>query len=430
VKREINYINFCAAGFGGGMELNMKAEIIAVGTEILLGQIVNTNAQYIAKELSELGIDLYYQTVVGDNPERLKSVLNIAFGRADMVILTGGLGPTNDDLTKETVAEYFGLELEMHEQSLNEIKSFFERLGREMTENNRKQAMIPKGAVVLKNDNGTAPGCIVSKDGKTAILLPGPPKEMAPLFDSRVAPYIKSGADSVIVSRSLRIFGKGESSVEALVRDLMNSSNPTVAPYAKEGEVELRVTAKTESEEKANLLINEMIEKLKSRIGEFIYGYDEDSLASVTVSGLKKKGLTLSTAESCTGGLIAGTITSVAGSSDVFGFGYTTYANEAKAAMLGVNKETLDKFGAVSEEVAKEMAAGAKKNSGSSIGVSATGIAGPGGGTSEKPVGLVYIALADDNGVICKKLNLTGNRERIRGLTVMNVLDMIRRRVN
>lgn len=407
----------------------MKAEIIAVGTEILLGQIVNTNAQFISRELSHLGIDLHYQTVVGDNACRLTEVLDIAFGRADMVILTGGLGPTNDDLTKETVAAYFGLELELHEPSLSEIKVIFERLGREMTENNKKQAMLPKDAIILQNDNGTAPGCIISKDGKTAILLPGPPKEMMPMFLNKVIPHIKSTSNEVIVSKSVRIFGKGESGIEDLVRDLMESANPTVAPYAKEGEVELRVTAKTQTQEQANCIIDEMIDKLKLRIGDYIYGYDEDTLASVAVAKLVKNNLSLSIAESCTGGLVAGAITEVPGSSQIFGYGFTTYSNEAKTALLGVDQQTLAQYGAVSEAVAREMAIGAKERSKSSIGVSVTGIAGPDGGTEQKPVGLVYIALADENGVICNKLNLSGNRQRIRGLTTMNVLDMIRRRV-
>lgn len=405
----------------------MKAEMIAVGTEILLGQIVNTNAQFISQQFAGLGVDLYYETVIGDNVLRLKEALGIAFARVDLVILTGGLGPTKDDLTKETVAEYFGAALEMHQPSLAEISGYFQRVGRPMTENNKKQAMLPQGCIVMKNNHGTAPGCILEKDGKTAVMLPGPPTEMKFMFLESVVPYLKSKSTDVIASKSVRLFGTGESAVETQVRDLMERQNPTVAPYAKEGEVELRVTAKASAQEEAEALIAPAVREIQNRLGEFVYGYDEDTLESVTVEFLKQNGLTVSTAESCTGGLIAGAITEVPGSSEVFGFGVVTYANQAKVQMAGVRAETLEKYGAVSPQTAEEMARGIREKSGSDLGVSATGIAGPDGGSEEKPVGLVYIALAGPKRTVCRKLNLNGNRASVRKLTKMNVLDMIRK---
>ncbi len=403
----------------------MNAEIIAVGTEILLGQIVNTNAKYISEKLADAGVNVYFETVVGDNPERLKTSLELAFSRVDTVILTGGLGPTQDDLTKETVAAYFNKKLIRDEYSMSKIETRMQRLGAVMTENNRKQADMPEGCIILENMNGTAPGCIIEENGKTAIMLPGPPTEMMAMFDDSVMPYLMKRTGAVIKSLSLRIFGKGESLVETEVRDLMEGKNPTVAPYAKEGEVELRITARANSEEEAEKLIEPVKQELVKRLGDVIYGYDGDSLETVAVKKLIKQKKTVSTAESCTGGMVASAITSVSGSSDIFGYGFVTYANEAKQGLVGVNPETLEQYGAVSAQTAMEMAKGAREKAGSDIGVSTTGIAGPGGGSKEKPVGLVYIAISTKDKTEYKKLSLTGNRERIRRLTVKNVMNMI-----
>ena len=403
----------------------MKAEIIAVGTELLLGQILNTNAKYISQQLAGAGVDMYYQTVTGDNPERLKSALSIAFSRADTVILTGGLGPTKDDLTKETVAEYFGRKLVRDEYSMKKIERHIKKIGMPLTENNKKQADMPEGCIIIENFKGTAPGCIIEENGKTAVMLPGPPSEAEPMFKDFVLPYLTKRTGAVIVSKSVRIFGKGESLVETLVKDLTEGENPTLAPYAKEGEVELRITAKAENEDEAKSLIESMRREVEKRLGENIYGYDDDSLETVAVRGLIEHKKTISTAESCTGGTVAAAITSVAGSSEIFGYGFVTYANEAKQNLVGVEENTLKMYSAVDPETAMQMAEGARKRSGSDIGVSTTGIAGPGGGTEEKPVGLVYIAISTEKETKYKKLNLAGDRNKIRRLTVKHVLNMI-----
>ena len=403
----------------------MNAEIISVGTELLLGQILNTDARFISEQLASAGINLFYTTVVGDNAKRLKEAAKQAFARAELVIFTGGLGPTGDDLTKETVSEYFGLKTVCDEYSLNKIKAFFEKINVPMTENNVKQAYMPKGAEVIENFNGTAPGCIIEKDGKTAVLIPGPPSEAEPMFKNQIMPYLLKKSGTTIVSKTVKTFGIGESALEDKVKDLMQSGNPTLAPYAKTGEAELRITAKSETAEEAERLISDMLKKVEMRIGGYIYGYDDETLNSAVYKYLKNNGLTLATAESCTGGLLADSIVKIPGSSGVFGYGVVTYANEAKMKLLGVKAETLEKHGAVSPQTAAEMAEGVRKLSGSSIGASTTGIAGPDGGTEEKPVGLVYIAVAYENGTYVKKLNLSGNREKVRTLAVKNVLHMI-----
>ncbi|MBR2972718.1 MAG: competence/damage-inducible protein A [Clostridia bacterium] len=408
----------------------MKAEIIAVGTELLLGQIVNTNARDLASGLSDCGVIVYYQTVVGDNPGRLKQAIADAYERVDLVILTGGLGPTKDDLTKEIVAEYFGKKLVLDQPSLDRIQGYFDRMGREMNETNKKQAYMPEGCIILENNCGTAPGLIVEEGGKIAILLPGPPKEMNPMFEEKVKPWLSGKTGSTIKSRTLKMTDIGESNMAAEVSDLMEGENPTVAPYAKEGESELRITAMAKTEEEADGLIEPVAKEIYARLGEYIYGEDDTTLVEALVKKLIEKKLTISTAESCTGGLIASEITSVAGSSEIFGSGYVTYANSAKMKMLGVKDKTLADHGAVSEQTAKEMAEGARAASGADIAVSVTGIAGPGGGTPEKPVGLVYMALADDKGTIVKKLNLDGSRDKVRARTVKNVLKMVMQRID
>ncbi|MBR2472164.1 MAG: competence/damage-inducible protein A [Clostridia bacterium] len=408
----------------------MKAEIIAVGTELLLGQIVNTNARDLAAALSDCGVIVYYQTVVGDNPGRLKDAIKDAYERVDLVILTGGLGPTKDDLTKEIIAQYFGKKLVLDQPSLDRIKGYFDRMGREKNETNEKQAYMPEGCIILENDCGTAPGLIVEEGEKIAILLPGPPKEMNPMFENKVKPWLSEKTGSTIKSRTLKMIDIGESNMAAAVSDLMDGENPTVAPYAKEGESELRITAMAKTEEEADKLIEPVAKEIYARLGEYIYGEDDTTLVEALVKKLIDKKLTISTAESCTGGLIASEITSVAGSSEIFGSGYVTYANSAKMKMLGVKDKTLADFGAVSGETAKEMAEGARAASGADIAVSVTGIAGPGGGSAEKPVGLVYTALADDDGTIVKKLNLDGSRDKVRGRTVKNVLKMVIQRID
>lgn len=403
----------------------MNAEIISVGTELLLGQILNTNAKFISEQLASAGINLFYTTVVGDNAERLTDASKQAFSRADLVIFTGGLGPTGDDITKETVSEYFGLKTVCDEYSLNKIKVFFDKTNIKMTENNVKQAYMPEGAEIIENFNGTAPGCIIEKDGKIAVLIPGPPNEAEPMFKNQIMPYLLKKSGMTIVSKTVKTFGIGESALENKVKDLMESENPTLAPYAKTGEAELRITAKSETAEGAERLISDMLEKVKSRIGEYIYGYDDETLNSAVYKFLKNNGMTLGTAESCTGGLLADSIVKTPGSSSVFGYGVVTYANEAKMKLLGVKAETLEKYGAVSPQTASEMAEGIRRLSASDLGAATTGIAGPDGGTAEKPVGLVYIAVAGRNGTRVKKLNLSGNREKVRLLAVKNVLHMI-----
>ena len=407
------------------------AEILCVGTELLLGDIVNTNAAFLSQQLAGLGIHVYRHTVVGDNPERLRRALDAAFAEADLVITSGGLGPTYDDLTKETVASYFGRSMEMHEESLRTIRAYFQRIGRVMTPNNEKQAMMPVGAVVFPNHYGTAPSLAVSNEegSKTVIMLPGPPGELCPIFREEILPYLKSRRELTLVSRNVHIFGMGESAVESKLQDLMRDSvNPTVAPYCKEGEVRLRVTAEAPTEEEASLMCDRMIERIRAtEVGEVIYGVDVDSLERAVVLALRSAGKTLATAESCTGGLISKRITDVSGSSEVFLGGCVTYANEAKMALLGVRAETLEAYGAVSEETAREMARGTRERLGADIGVSATGIAGPGGGTPEKPVGTVYLGISTAAGEEVRKLSLSSmrSREYIRIVTASNAYDMI-----
>lgn len=404
----------------------MNAEIIAVGTELLLGQIVNTNAQYISERLSQAGVSVFFETVVGDNPARLTSALSLAMSRADILIITGGLGPTADDLTKETAAELCGKKLVLHQPSLDAIKGFFDSIGREMTQNNVKQAMMPEGCIILKNDYGTAPGCIIEKDNKYIVLMPGPPREMKPMFDEQVFPFLKNLCGKGIYSRVLRIFGIGESALEEQIRDLTQSTNPTVAPYAKEGEVTLRITANASSPDEAQKLIDGTELQIRNRIGNAVYAIGDDaSMASAVGSLLLHKGKTIAVAESCTGGMIASMLTDVPGISSVFTEGVVTYANEAKER-LGVSHETLLKYGAVSEQTAKEMAQSVRLRAGADIGISTTGIAGPGGGTPEKPVGLVYIGFSAKDKTYAVRLNLIGERNRIRRSAALNALNTVR----
>ena len=406
----------------------MNAEIVAVGTEILLGDIVNTNAQYIAKGLSDVGINVFFQTVVGDNPKRLEECLNLAKTRADIIITTGGLGPTYDDLTKETIARNFGREMVMDQPSLDAMTQFFTRMGRTMTENNKKQAMMPENSIILKNPNGTAPGCIIEgEDGKIAIMMPGPPREMKPMFDDLVIPYLKKYSTDMIVSKTLNIIGMGESMLESILHDMIDSmENPTVAPYAKDAECLLRITAKAKSEKEALALIDPVIEQIRGIIGNVIYGVDCPSLPHCIVELLRKKGKTVAFAESCTGGLLSKRLTDIPGASDVFHAGVVAYENGVKERILGVSQRTLQKFGAVSPQCAVEMARGAYRISEADFAVGITGIAGPDGGTKEKPTGLCYIAVYDGKKTWVKKTIVERNREYVRHYATNLALDMVR----
>lgn len=408
----------------------MKAEILAVGTEILLGDIVNTNAHYLSQRLANLGISVYYQTVVGDNEERLLKAYELAFKRADLVIATGGLGPTKDDLTKEIGAKYFGKAMYLHVESYKHIKEFFDRLNRPISEGNKKQAIMPEGALILPNPNGTAPGCIIEEGSKVLVMLPGPPKEMEPMFEASVVPYLDKFSDGVIVSKVVRVVGLGESAMAEKVLDLIeNQTNPTVAPYAKDNESILRITAKGNTIKDAEALIMPIEEEIRKRIGEDIYAEGETSLSEVVGEMLVRSNLTIGTAESCTGGLLSGTLINYPGISSVFLEGVVTYSNEAKIKRLGVKAETLESFGAVSEETAAEMAEGIARAAGTDIGISVTGVAGPGGGTLEKPVGLIYIGLYFKGKVKVKKLSCNGDRQKVRNKTVVAALDLLRREI-
>ena len=408
----------------------MNAELIAVGTEILLGDIVNTDAQLISQGLSELGINVFYQTVVGDNPARLRHVVETARDRADIIITTGGLGPTLDDLTKETLAAVFGKKLALHQPSLDRIKDFFQTIGREMTPNNEKQAWLPEGCTVFVNEWGTAPGCAFEAYGKHVLMLPGPPRECNPMWKECAMPYLYKLAGGCIVSRNIRVFGLGESNMEAILHDMMaKSKNPTIAPYAKTSECFARVTAKADTPEQCETLLEPVVEKICGLLGEDVYGVDVDSLEQVVGDGLRQRGLTLAVAESCTGGLLSKRITDIPGCSDYYLGGVCSYANSVKMNMLGVKKETLDAVGAVSPEVAEQMAEGVARALGADIGVGTTGIAGPGGGTDDKPVGLVYISVWYKGQHFTRKMQSMNGRDRIRMQAASTALDLIRRNV-
>ncbi len=414
--------------------MSHTAELIAVGTELLLGNIANTDAQTLSRELSALGINVYYHTVVGDNPERLKKAVEIAKTRADLIITTGGLGPTCDDLTKNVLAEAFGKKLVYNPEAARRMEAYFQKLhpesGRTMTENNYQQAYLPEGCTPFQNDRGTAPGCGFEADGIWVLMLPGPPSECGPMFRSRAVPYLAGLADGAIVNRSLRIFGMGESAVEFQLRDQMNAmKNPTLAPYAKEGEVELRITAKAPDPAAAQALIAPVEEELRSRFGPLVYGVDVSSLEEVCLALLKDQGLSLACAESCTGGLIAKRITDLAGASSVFHGGVVSYTNEVKHGVLGVPRELLDQFGAVSAPVAEAMAEGARRTLGADLAVSATGVAGPDPDDRGNPVGLVYVALAWDGGVFVRTVHAAGPRERVRTVAASHAFDLLRRRL-
>ena len=411
--------------------MSHTAEIIAVGTELLLGNTANTDAQIISQGLSTLGITVHYHTVVGDNPQRLKDALAIARSRADIIITTGGLGPTYDDLTKQTICEAFGRKLELHQDILDEIRNFFERKQRQkMPENNTQQAMLPVGCTVFDNPVGTAPGCAFEEGGTHVLMLPGPPFECRYMFENRAVPYLMQLTDGVIVSHQLRIFGMGESAVDEKVHDIMTTmTNPTLAPYAKFGECMLRATAKAETTEQAEQMLRPMIDEVLSRLGDVVYGIDVENLDEVVTNLLMECGLTLSAAESCTGGLFSKHMTDRPGASKIFRGGVVSYTNDIKHGVLGVQQETLSQYGAVSEPVAREMAENCRRLCGSDLAISITGLAGPDGDEFGNEVGTVFIALAHKNGTLCKKL-LCGagrGRDRVRSTAIQNTFDLLRR---
>ncbi len=407
----------------------MIAEIVSVGTELLMGQVVNTDAQHIAAKLAPLGYEVYYHITVGDNARRLTSVVHRAIERSDVVVFTGGLGPTDDDLTKETVAAALGLTCEPRPEEVERLEKHFASRGWKMTPNNYKQANFPRDAIILPNANGTAPGCVMHVEDKIAVLLPGPPRELFPMFDNYAMPYLARLSDTKLYSREMRIFGMGESAVTYRLRDIIeNQTNPTVAPYIKLCEVTLRITAKCKSDAEGERLTGKMIDQIRDALGDVVYSVDGESLPELCVKLLLSRGLTLATAESCTGGMVASALVDIPGASGTFVDGCVTYSNDAKMHRLSVSPATLEKFGAVSEQCALEMAIGMQKSADADIAISTTGIAGPDGGTDEKPVGTVYIALASKDGdTQVKQLLLHGDRERIRYTAMLNSFDMLRR---
>lgn len=407
----------------------MTVELVCVGTEILLGNIVNTNAAYLAEQCAMLGLSCYHQSVVGDNEQRMEETIRRAVSRSDIVILSGGLGPTKDDLTKEVTAQVFDMELLEDPHTRARIQEYFDQNYRgQITENNWKQAQVPEGSMVIDNYNGTAPGLILQKDGKTAILLPGPPNELKPMFERDIRPFLNRLEPEGIYSKMVKICGFGESKVESMITDIMESqTNPTIAPYAKTGEVHLRITAKAINEETADEMMEPMMEELYRRFGSQIFTTEEAvTLEETVVELLKEKGKTVTTAESCTGGLVAGRLLNVPGASSVYMEGYITYSNEAKEKLLGVSHSTLEQCGAVSKETACEMAEGAAKAAGADLAISVTGIAGPDGGTKEKPVGLVYVGCYADGEARAYEFHFTGNRAKNRESTVAKALTILR----
>lgn len=407
----------------------MKAEILNIGTELLLGGTLNTHHQFLAKSLADMGIDTFYQSTVGDNAERIEEAVKLALSRCDLLITTGGLGPTVDDISKKCVAEALSKKLVYNEKCAEDVKDYFRRMNREMCENNLSQAYFPENSIILKNNHGTAPGCIAEGENGTAIMLPGPPSELVPMWNEQVVPYLESRSGCVLVSKNVNIFGVGESKVDLLLSKFFEMQNPTVAPYAKAGEVLVRITAKAKDKETAEKMIEPVFCEIKEILGNFIYGTDSESLAKVCVDLLNQKGLTVSVAESCTGGLIAKSLTDVPGASSVIHLGAVTYSEEQKIKILGVNPQTIEKYGVVSGETACEMAQGIKKLSNSNISVATTGYAGPGGGDGNNPVGTVYIAVCNGNKTFCKRV-LTKrepvDRDYTRIRSCMEALNLIR----
>ena len=408
-----------------------RAELIAVGTEILLGNIANTDAQMISERLAELGIDVLYHTVVGDNPTRLREALELARTRADIIITTGGLGPTYDDLTKQTICDAFGRKNILHPELEQWLRDLFAARNRPMAETNLQQAYLPENCTIFHNHNGTAPGCGFCEGGVHVLMLPGPPRECKLMFETGAEPYLRALSEGVIASHTLRIYGKGESDVESLLRErIVQMTNPTVAPYAKSDECMLRVTAKAATAEEAEALLAPAVAEVMDVVGEWVYGIDVENLESVCVSLLKQRGATLTAAESCTGGLIAKRVTDVPGASAVFLGGVVSYTNGVKNKVLNVPQSLLDEYGAVSEPVAVAMAEGARALTGADYALSVTGVAGPDSDERGNPVGLVYIALAAPDGTVCVERNFgKRSRDHIRAQSANTAFDMLRRKL-
>lgn len=405
----------------------MNCAIISVGTEILFGQIVNTNTVYLSQELNQLGLNVLYHYTVGDNPNRLRETLLDTFKKVDIIMTTGGLGPTQDDLTKEIIAEAFNVKLVEHKPSMDSLISFFKSIDREMTPNNLKQAYLPENSKIFKNDAGTAPGFALEKDNKIAIAMPGPPREMKLMYETGVRPYLMEKSGSVIHYKMLRFFGIGESALETELEDLItNQTDPTIAPYAKVDGVSLRITSKRDTLEEAEKAVEQMVDKVRQRLDHHIYSYDDEEFVEVVAKKLMDKDISVSTAESCTGGGLASKLTDVPGISKVFNRGYVTYSNEAKVEELAVKEETLQKYGAVSRQTAIEMVEGLSQKSKSDLCIAITGIAGPGGGTLEKPVGLIYIAMKYKDEITCKEYKLRyKNREQNKNFSIQLMLNMM-----
>lgn len=414
---------------GANSAPSFAAEIIAVGTEILLGNIENTNATWLSRELAALGVNLYRHSVTGDNALRLEETLRHALSRSNLIITTGGLGPTYDDITKDIVCQVTGQKATLHQESLERIQSYFDRINGEMTENNIRQAMLPDGCTVFPNDRGTAPGCAVeTEDGKIIIVLPGPPAEMKYMFDQSVRPFLAARSPFVIVSRTVCTYGIGESALDAILpADIRDSHNPSVAPYANLGEVRLRVTAKAATLSDAQALIDPMVARLRELLADFIYGVDALSLEDTLVSLLTQREMTIAVAESCTGGYLAKRITDIPGASKVFSYGAITYSDKAKIRMLGVSPALLQKYTAVSRQAALAMADGIRARSGADLGVAVTGYASP-TGDPDKPAGLIYVAVSDGARRLCHQLPFrVSGREFTRYLAASQALNLARK---
>lgn len=407
----------------------MIAELVFVGTEILLGNIVNTNGAFLAEKCAELGLSCYYQTVVGDNEERMKETLKQAISRSDIVIVCGGLGPTPDDLTKEVAAQVMGMELQEDLHTKERIEEYFRNSQwKEIPDSNWKQALVPKGALVLDNSNGTAPGLVLEEKKKSMILLPGPPNEMLPLFMEQVIPYLGKKQPEVIYSKMVKLAGIGESQVAERIQDLIEKqTNPTLATYAKTGEVHLRITAKAKNKKAAKKLLKPIVKELKARFGNAIYTTKENiTLEDAVVKLLRKRKWKVTTAESCTGGLLAGRLINAAGASKVIQQGYITYSNKAKRNLLGVEKITLEQYTAVSDQVVYEMAEGGAKAANADVCIAITGLAGPDGGSEAIPVGTVYIGCCLHGAVKVEQYQFKGNRQKIRDYAVVRALNLLR----
>ncbi len=407
----------------------MKVELLAVGTELLLGDILNTNSQYLAKKMAESGLNLHFQTVVGDNEARILESLENAFKRCDMVITTGGLGPTDDDITKETCAKFFNKNLILDQYSLDKIQTIFSQRNIKMPEINKKQAYYIEDSKILENNFGSAIGCYLETDGKHLIILPGPPSEMIPMFEEQVAPYLKSLQNETFYSNYINIFGIGESSVNEVVKDLLSLSNPTLAPYAKDSYVKLRITAAASSENVAQVEINKLKKEVYSRLGDYIFSEGNQSLEEILQEKLEKHKYTISTAESCSGGLLSAKLVNLPGISNTFIEGIVAYSNSAKVRTLGIPEDVILKYGAVSKETALYMARNVALINNTDVGISTTGIAGPGNDSTGKPVGLVYIGLYIRGKEYSQELNLFGNRNKIREMTTLYALDYLRKKL-